>query len=168
MIALVAFTPLTLFLIPHHSLNKAGGYANGDRAQVHRRRHYDGFATSVRVKVDFTSEVYKISRSSSQRKFFMGKLYERRTFPLQLAYAITGHKSQGKPDLQGRCFAFVRDGFVPGLLYVILSRVNMYKQSNIFLFPRKPLTPDDFKPMPTGPTSGRISCDVNDYTVQGG
>jgi hypothetical protein len=97
------------------------------------------------VKVDFTSEVHKISRSSGQRKFFMGKLFERRTFPLQLAYAITGHKSQGQ-TFKGRCFAFVRDGFVPGLLYVMLSRVN--KQSNLYLFPRQALTPDDFKPMP--------------------
>lgn len=68
--------------------------------------------------------------------------YTKRTFPLALAYALTGHKSQGQ-TLHGLTVLDVEEAFAPGLMYVALSRVQA--RSNLRLL--RPLAPDMFAPM---------------------
>lgn len=71
-----------------------------------------------------------------------GKSYQKHAFALQLAYAMKGHKSQGG-TIDKMAIIHVREGFCPGLLYVMLSRVT--ERSLIKLI--TPLTPEDFCPV---------------------
>ncbi len=97
-----------------------------------------------------------------------GHAFIKSTFPLQLAYAMTGHKSQGATltgspatgsthtfichsppssprslPRTGTTIINVDSAFCPGLLYVMLSRVTHRSQLRLL----QPLTPDMFTPM---------------------
>ncbi len=63
---------------------------------------------------------------------------------MQLAYAITGHKSQGA-TLTGPTIVHMQSAFTPGLLYVMLSRVT--NRDKLRIVSDGPLSPDLFVPM---------------------
>ena len=77
---------------------------------------------NIVVHLDHTHEDYKFSRTDTQSKHHDGKQYVKRTFPLNPAYALTGHRCQGA-TLTGPVIVHVTELFTPGILYVILSRV---------------------------------------------
>ena len=64
-------------------------------------------------------------------------------FPIVLAYAMTGHKSQGA-TISNKVIVHIRNAFAPGLTYVMLSRTTNRQNLNIV----KKLQPSDFIPCP--------------------
>ena len=64
------------------------------------------------------------------------------TFPLTLAYAMTGHKCQGA-TFKTRTIVHMLSAFTPGLLYVMLSRVSKRTLLSVV----GELTPDLFVPV---------------------
>lgn len=122
------------------------GYANGDTGTVTAFRRRNGRITAVLVTEARTGKVHAITRTVTSSKYILGQLYVRRTFPLSLAYAMTGHKCQGQ-TFKGRCFAFLAQGFVSGLAYVMLSRSTREENLRI-ITSEEGLHPDDFRPMP--------------------
>lgn len=53
--------------------------------------------TAIRVLIESSNEIINIKKSRKKRKMFGKDWYCTTSFPLILAYAITGHKSQGSP-----------------------------------------------------------------------
>jgi ATP-dependent DNA helicase PIF1 len=98
--------------------------------------------TCIKVQLD-TGSVIPIRRMSYKHTFLSGARYFKCTFPLTLAYAITGHKAQGA-TIRNRVFLHVRSGFAPGLLYVMLSRVLTKSQIRL----AHPLRAKDIAPVP--------------------
>jgi ATP-dependent exoDNAse (exonuclease V) alpha subunit len=70
--------------------------------------------------------------------------FTKKAFPLQLAYAITAHKSQGC-NVPGNVIIMVREAFAPGMLYVMLSRVT--EKAKLFIVGLLP--PSKFTPVPS-------------------
>lgn len=82
----------------------------------------EGVVKHIIVRVSHTDELYQCSRSHVEYHYHDGICYRKSTFPLSLAYAMTGHKAQGA-TLSSSVIVHVTDAFCPGLMYVILSRV---------------------------------------------
>jgi ATP-dependent DNA helicase PIF1 len=98
---------------------------------------------TVLVRMDDTGQVQAIRRTKYGSLFVTERhVFCKATFPLQLAYAITGHKSQGA-TLNGTTIIDINSTFCPGLLYVMLSRVTEREQIRLL----QRLTPEMFTPM---------------------
>lgn len=99
----------------------------GDREKLLGRR-----IKSINIKVDgdTSGKVVRITESAYDRKDFDSKTIYKRAFPLALSYAMTGHRSQGA-TIKSDVIIDVRDAFVPGLLYVMISRVERRSQIHI-------------------------------------
>jgi hypothetical protein len=69
--------------------------------------------------------------------------FTRRTFPLRLAYAMTAHSAQGA-TISSRLIVHVRDAFVPGIMYVIASRVT---ERRLLSFVDKIPEPQQWRPV---------------------
>lgn len=87
---------------------------------------YDAHRTAVvciKVHISRTNKTISVYRSSSNVKSH-GRLgrFRKTIFPLSLAYAITGHKSQGA-TLSTTTIVHMDTAFTPALAYVMLSRV---------------------------------------------
>lgn len=133
----------------------ARGAVNGATGVVHKIErgapspctHYEGqpsnIVTAVHVRLDHSNDIMRFSRTKCEFDYkHHGKKYVKSSFPLALAYAITGHKAQGA-TLTGTTVIHVTDVFCPGLMYVMLSRVQTRAQLRLL----QPLTPDMFQPM---------------------
>lgn len=81
----------------------------------------DGAITQIVVAMETGGEV-KFTRTESKDMWIDGRKFTKKGFPLALAYAVTGHKIQGA-TITTKMFVWMREAFVPGLLYVMLSRV---------------------------------------------
>jgi hypothetical protein len=126
------------------NLDLSLGAANGAMctvAAVHTAT--DGEVRSITVRITATGSEFVVKRTTISSLYHNGRHYYKTCFPLQLAYSITGHKSQGA-TISDLCVVYVRDAFAPGLLYVMLSRVT--NRTNLLLLRR--LTPQDFVPIP--------------------
>ena len=77
---------------------------------------------AVVVQLDHSGQNYAVHRSTQDQLLYDAVSYTKSTFPLQLAYAYTGHKAQGA-TFAGPTTVHVREGFELGLVYVMLSRV---------------------------------------------
>lgn len=103
---------------------------------------------SITVKLDVGGAEIKLRMSeyASKHSSATGKpmAYYKLKFPIVLAHAMTAHKCQGA-TIAGNTLVHVRDAFVPGLLYVMLSRVTERRFIRV-VQPR--LTPDHFNPLP--------------------
>ena len=84
----------------------------------------------------------RVARTRFQRIYHDDGVLHKCTFPLMLAYAMTGHRAQGA-TVQSKVIIDIRSAFVPGLLYVILSRI--CERSQILLV--GDLKPDMFCPI---------------------
>jgi ATP-dependent DNA helicase PIF1 len=130
------------------SVNGSCGTVMGlEYGKVPEKYKYPGQAAevlmTVLVRMDDTGQVQAIRRTKYSSLYVTEQhMFSKATFPLQLAYAITGHKSQGA-TLDGTTIINVNSTFCPGLLYVMLSRVT--ERRHIKLLQR--LTPDMFSPM---------------------
>lgn len=117
-------------------------FMDGTRAKGHVVPCVWPTVKSLEVTIQHTGVMRKITRSVTAYKHHRGQRFTKRTFPLALAYAITGHKSQGA-TIDSKVIVHVTDAFCPGLLYVMLSRVT--KRSLLHVVGR--LTSDMFNPM---------------------
>ena len=96
-------------------LNQKGGVVRDGRKFGAISVHFDGQAAPILVK-----------RVRSKIRYHEGGSYRKSTFPLILAYAMTGHRSQGA-TIAFTMLVDIKSAFAPGLLYVILSRVTNRK-----------------------------------------
>ena len=97
---------------------------NGATAEVFDLQYNDnGDLASIIVKLHSNGALAKIERSLTNYRQVKGlQTYRKSTFPLALAYSMTGHKSQGC-TLSGKVLLVISAAFAPGLTYVMLSRV---------------------------------------------
>lgn len=105
--------------------------------------HTDGggqHVVALTVRLDLTGALVPVTRTVTHRRYHDGHQYYLKTFPLQLAYAMTAHKCQGM-TLPGRVVLRIKECFAAGMLYVMLSRVT--ERRNLFIL--GDLTPDMFK-----------------------
>ena len=127
-----------------NNVNKKRGMVNSARGIVEDIvEDIDGTIVKIMVKLDVSGQVVPISRSVYYRKFHKGQEYYKRTFPLQLGYAITAHRCQGM-TLRGTTILHVREAFAPAIVYVMLSRVT--DRSKLFILDG--LSADMIKPIP--------------------
>ena len=99
--------------------------------------------TKINVHITISNRTICIRRSKYSRISHASKDYYRSTFPIQLAYAITGHKCQGA-TIKGKVLLVIRHAFAPGQIYVMLSRVTTRKNLLILNGLRK----SNFIPIP--------------------
>lgn len=98
---------------------------------------------AIHVKLDGDDDVtVKVRRTHWDREWHDRHTYFKSTFPLILAYALTGHRAQGA-TITGKVIVDVRNCFAPGLLYVMLSRI--CSRDQVYIVGR--LTPDMFRPI---------------------
>eukprot|EP00882_Tetradesmus_deserticola_P024153 GHRQ01026383.1.p1 GENE.GHRQ01026383.1~~GHRQ01026383.1.p1 ORF type:complete len:186 (+),score=32.17 GHRQ01026383.1:72-560(+) len=126
------------------NMDLASGAVNGAMGTVvDWSRNRNGDINCIRVHISNTGNTIKVHRTDFQNTWHNGKRYFKSTFPLTLAYAITGHASQGL-TLNTPTVVHIRDAFVPGLPYVMLSRVTTRSLLSIV----GNLSPDMLTPMP--------------------
>lgn len=118
--------------------------ANGDFAYVMSwKLDPNGDVKSIQVFVPRSNKLKQIGRSLSQSISHRCGHFRKCTFPLALAYAITGHKSQGG-TLSDTTIIHMDGAFAPGLAYVMLSRVTERRHLKIVGF----MKASDIIPMP--------------------
>jgi ATP-dependent DNA helicase PIF1 len=114
-----------------YNINKAKGCCNSVPAvvtEVHVASRDNGDSqdlpeavTAITVRLSSGKQV-RLTRTIKAYTWYGGRIYYVAMFPLQLAYAMTAHKCQGR-TLTGPTFLYCRKVFAPGMLYVMLSRV---------------------------------------------
>ena len=82
-----------------------------------------------------------VKRSTFEHVYTFGKKFYKYGFPIALAYAMTGYKSQGA-TISTNMVVNIRNAFAPRLTYVMLSRVT--NRTNLKIKGR--LLPFDFMP----------------------
>jgi ATP-dependent exoDNAse (exonuclease V) alpha subunit len=127
-----------------HNVNKKRGMVNSARGIVTDIvEDRDGTIVKIMVRLEATGEVVPVSRTVYYRNYHKGQEYYKRTFALQLGYAITAHRCQGM-TLRGTTILHVREAFAPAIVYVMLSRLT--DRSKLFVLDG--LTADMIKPIP--------------------
>ena len=102
-----------------------------------------GHVKRIDVKLEGVTKPLGVWRSTSKRHYdTASNTFRKSTFPLILAYAMTGHKSQGA-TFNGPTIVHMRSAFTPGLLYVMLSRVTRLELVKVV----GRLTPAEFQPV---------------------
>jgi hypothetical protein len=118
------------------------GASNGSTATVLKLGYRLGKLNKITVKLDGNGhEVIMRSRGLVDGSFSIGSSnFSKLTFSLSLGYAMTGHSCQGA-TIAKHVVIYSCEGFCPGLLYVMLSRVTESRFVRIAL----PLKPSDFR-----------------------
>ena len=99
---------------------------------------------AIHVLMDSTAKVLRVTASVTETNRNLQNPLTKRTFPLMLAYAMTGHRAQGDTR-EHQTLVYITSAFAAGLLYVILSRL----KSKALLLVVGELTPAMFNPMPS-------------------
>jgi len=82
-----------------------------------------------------------LKKHTFQHKYrYDGSIYKT-SFPITLAYVITGHKSQGA-TISSKVIIDIKEAFAPGLTYVMFFKVTNINNLKII----GNLTPNDFIP----------------------
>lgn len=122
-------------------VGKANG-ATGKIAAFGREDPADDNSRINKIVVDMDMGGQQtFTQTETSNTWVDGRRFTKHGFPLALAYAITGHKSQGA-TYTTRTFIWLGAAFAPGLLYVMLSRVTQRSLLRIV----GALTPDLFNP----------------------
>ena len=126
------------------NVNVAKGVVNGAPATV-TSVHTDNHAvvTTIGVQVIGTLTQISLKRHNFQHKYTYEQYYYKASFPIVLAYAMTGHKSQGA-TISTKVIVDIRNAFTPGLTYVMLSRTTNRQNLKIV----RKLLPSNFIPCP--------------------
>lgn len=95
--------------------------------------------TKIGICINNTNNRVVVSKSTYRMDHAKGHHRSKNTFPINLGYAMTAHKSQGA-TITSKVVLIIREVFCPGLLYVMLSRVSTRQNLTI----NKTLTPLDF------------------------
>ncbi|MCO5562774.1 hypothetical protein L7F22_016406 [Adiantum nelumboides] len=111
---------------------------------IEMEKSTDENVTSIVVSIIATNKFVTLRRLKHKQTSINGTWYHKSTFPLSLAYAMTGHKSQGA-TIHNKLLLVFKDAFALGLAYVMLSRITDRKNLKILGMP----TPDIFSPMPS-------------------
>ncbi len=119
--------------------NGCTGYLTGT-GRTARGAHYLEVTTEHGNKVQVKRTIEKKFVFNNGVKY---ETFFKRAYPLQLAYAMTAHKSQGC-TVPGNVILMVRDAFAPGMLYVMLSRVTEMAKLYVIGY----LVPTMFTPVP--------------------
>ena len=126
------------------NVNVAKGAVNGATTtvtSVHLDTH--GVVTTIGVHIIGTATNIYLKRYNFKHKYTYEQYYYKASFPIVLAYAMTGHKSQGA-TISNNVVVDIRNAFAPGLTYVMLSRTTNRKHLKIV----RKLVPSDFIPCP--------------------
>jgi len=126
------------------NLNLEKGACNGAIGHVTGIQYQNGEIHKLQVTLAGHDNPVNVYRSTSRTCYHGVKEYRISTFPLQLAYAITGHRCQGATLTNPVLLHVGSTDWCPGLLYVMLSRVS--KRSMLHVVGK--LTPYMFVPMP--------------------
>lgn len=108
-----------------------------------------------------TGAVVNVRRSTVKMTHRHGVAFTKRTFPLVAGYACTAHKAQGA-TYRGRVILHCRAAFVPGIVFVMCSRVT--DRTNLFILDG--LTAADFVPVGIAQPSMDLSDDEDDDEVE--
>jgi ATP-dependent exoDNAse (exonuclease V) alpha subunit len=123
----------------------SNGACNGSIGIVQGFNKVHGVLRSIRVRLMDSDHEVNVYRSNVKTLHRHCRQFTKRTFPLILAYAMTGHKSQGA-TLRGKTIVHIKNAFTPGLAYVMLSRV--VSRANMKVV--RPLAAADIIPMTLG------------------
>ena len=99
----------------------------------------DGMVTSIALQLTDTGGKMKLKSQIFQHRYTYYAYYYKASFPIVLAYAIIGHKSQGAM-IASNILINVRNGFSPRLTYVMFFQVTNQKNLKI----RGTLSPTNF------------------------
>ena len=133
-----------------NNISPSKGATNGAIGTVHNidftcNPDGDQAVRCIHVKLHGSGHIVKVSRTKLRSTYMHARCFVMRTFPLMLAYAMTGHKSQGA-TLTGSTIVHIQSAFTPGLAYVMLSRV--VSRANLKVVGR--LLAEDIVPMTLG------------------
>jgi len=97
----------------------------------------------IAIEVQLTTNSIKmvLKKYTFQHKYTYDGYYYKALFPITLAYAIIGHKSQGR-IISSKVIIDIKEAFALGFTYVMLSRVT--NRNNLKIIGN--LTPNDFVP----------------------
>ena len=126
------------------NINVAKGVVNGATltiTSVHRDTH--GVVTTIGVQLIGTFTHIYLKQHNFQHKYTYEQYYYKASFPIVLAYAMTGHKSQGA-TISNNVIVDIQNAFAPGLMYIMLSRTTNRQHLKI----GRKLVPLDFIPCP--------------------
>jgi ATP-dependent DNA helicase PIF1 len=103
------------------------GAANGTTGIVTKLEFdLENNVCSISIALNPSGYVQIVRKKSIQNKYDSQGHFYKASFPLMLAYAITGHKSQGA-TISSKVMIDIRESFARGSVYVMLSRVTSRK-----------------------------------------
>jgi hypothetical protein len=102
----------------------------------------DGTVSSISVRIASSGETISVSRSDVNNQPHNGLTVWRKTFPLELGYAVTAHRIQGA-TLTSHTLVHPRRAFAQGQINVLLSRVTDRKFLHLTRLPH----PQEFDTM---------------------
>jgi ATP-dependent exoDNAse (exonuclease V) alpha subunit len=126
------------------NLDLANGACNGAIGQVTSVHHNSaGVLYRITMVLAHNNHTINVYRSKHRTRYVELHAYSMHTFPLMLAYAITGHRCQGATFHTPVILHVRSTDWCPGLMYVMLSRVTNRRLLKIV----GALTPAMFVPM---------------------
>jgi ATP-dependent DNA helicase PIF1 len=126
------------------NLDLSNGACNGAIGTVQNiHRNATGLIYRITVALSHNHHNINVYRSSQRTRYANLHAYTMHTFPLMLAYAITGHRCQGATFNTPVVLHVRSTDWCPGLMYVMMSRVTNRSLLKIV----GTLTPDMFVPM---------------------
>ena len=115
------------------------GLVNGSMGEVTQLDLGKGRVEKVHVLLDATNNVEVVEKVTVAFEVSKGVFYNRRQFPLVLAYSITIHKSQGL-TLESVVTSLGPEIFTSGMAYVALSRCKTLEGIHILRLKRESIT----------------------------
>ena len=117
---IVAIDALVMFT---ENVSMSKGAVNGGTAIVTSMNlDINQNVTSIFGQITNTRKQMILKRSTFEHVYTFGNFFYKSGFFIVLAYAMTGHKSQGA-TISTNVVVDIHNAFAPGLTYVMLSRI---------------------------------------------